>query len=396
LESSFERIRVAESVLSWLQRPRRKAGSADLTWLGGAIVTAAGEVRPENQDRAIVARYKQPTNRGREFLVTILCDGMGGMVDGGQCADIAVSEFLDSLVAHADRPPTDNLRQAALSANQAIFRTYRGRGGTTLTAALFTDGNSAAVSVGDTRLFEISQSKELSQISVDDTIAGELRRIHGGDRQIDLEPFSNRLAQYVGMGDELQPRIYPLARSNWYLTCTDGVQSIPADTIQKVVRSAPTVYGLVQRLVNLSIWCGGEDNASAICVAGDRARSLVAENLIRQVRLEIWDPFGSVEVLFSASQPQARAVATGASTAVGERAARPGVLGANQGARDWKRSDSPKSKRTKKTESKTKRAKPQKDAAVPSPPKQFEMEIVESAPSNTTNGSDQANVENKK
>lgn len=378
---------IAAPLLSWFRRPRKKSGSNDLSPLGAAIISAAGDVRPENQDRAVVARFIQTADPTEAFTVMVVCDGMGGMVDGGRCAEIAVSAFLDSLVRHAVGTPSENLRRAALEANQAVFRTYRGRGGTTLTAVLFTAANTSAVSVGDTRLFEISESKVISQVSVDDTIAGELRRIHGsaGAPQ-DLEAFSNRLAQYVGMGDELEPRMYPLhIRRNWYLICTDGVQSIPEDTIQKVVASTDTVSSLVNRLIHLSFWCGGQDNASAICFGGYADKSRLQEQQNGCPRLQIWDAFGAIEILFFASPLQGKETGVGTTAVTEEHGARKRGHWTKPPASPWKKPDAAKSKKVKRTETKGKKAKSATDASKSGPPKQFEMEIVESRSLDTSN-----------
>jgi serine/threonine protein phosphatase PrpC len=336
-------------------------------------------------------------------MVMILCDGMGGMIDGGKCADIAVSEFLDSLVRNADRTLTDSLRQAALEANQAVFRAYRGRGGTTLSAALFTETESGAVSIGDTRIYEISRSKDIVQVSVDDTIAGEVRRFHGNDRPAsDLEAFSNRLAQYIGMGDGLEPRTYLLRPgNNWYLICSDGVQAIPENTVQKVIFSADTVQAIANRLIHLSVWCGGEDNASAICFGLDPAKPIFAVEKNRASRLEIWDSFGSIEVLFLTLKPEAKAVATGVSTVTSGSNPRAGMLESERRMNEGKKSDSAKSKRAKRTDtkredSKSKKTKPQKGAEQTGPPQQFEMEIIEDTQETTADGSEQPGRETKK
>ena len=393
MANPFEQTRMAESILSWLRHPRRKAGSADLGWLGTAVATSAGEVRAENQDRAVVAKFTHPDDRNQAFVAMLLCDGMGGMVEGGQCADIAVSEFLDYLVNRSSSSIEETLRGATLEANQAVHRTYRGRGGTTLTAVLFKAESVAAVSVGDSRLFEISDAKALSQISIDDTIAGELRRIHGADLPpSNFEPFSNRLAQFVGMGDELQPRTYSLHdHGGRYLICSDGVQAIPADTIGKVVSAAGSALVLANRLVNLSIWCGGDDNSSAICFGGDIRRTMFAEHKQQQTRLEIWDAFGPVEVLFVSLRPQARAVAAPSPIATNNQFAR----GTIQDVQPWKKSDPPKSKRAKRSESKNRKPKSRGDALGSRSPKQFQMEIVENSTPVTTNGSERPDPEDK-
>lgn len=64
--------------------------------IGAALGTTIGEVRQENQDRAVIARLPISEN-GRTGIVAVVCDGMGGMVDGSHCAEIGIAHFPGSL-----------------------------------------------------------------------------------------------------------------------------------------------------------------------------------------------------------------------------------------------------------------------------------------------------------
>jgi serine/threonine protein phosphatase PrpC len=104
---------------------------------------------------------------------------MGGMADGARCAEIALSSFLFRLTHDVRQTASETVRVAASTANAEVYRQYRERGGTTLVAIVVFPGSAAAVSVGDSRIYAANTRKELKQISIDDTIAGELNKLKG-------------------------------------------------------------------------------------------------------------------------------------------------------------------------------------------------------------------------
>ncbi|MGA1409698.1 MAG: hypothetical protein ACO37W_08190 [Prochlorotrichaceae cyanobacterium] len=54
--------------------------------------------RSENQDRTIFFRVKFDEPSKPSIAALVLCDGMGGMVNGGDCANLAISTFAASLI----------------------------------------------------------------------------------------------------------------------------------------------------------------------------------------------------------------------------------------------------------------------------------------------------------
>src|SRR5471030_274852 len=58
---------------------------------GFAIGSVKGPAREDNQDRAVVARIIRGSSPALSVTVALVCDGMGGMVDGGTAAALAAS-----------------------------------------------------------------------------------------------------------------------------------------------------------------------------------------------------------------------------------------------------------------------------------------------------------------
>jgi hypothetical protein len=192
----------------------------------------------------------------------------------------------------------DAVRSAAIAANTEVNQRYRERGGTTLVAFVIFPDSAAAVSIGDSRLYEIGSQKELKQISSDDTVVGQLNRLVGkNSSDSGWDTFAGQLAQYVGLGEGIEPRIYPVNRDRAYLLTSDGIHGygMSPDTLRQVVASSGTAQLLVSRLITLSRWCGGRDNATALCTVPIRTDGFIAPSWTTGEWMEIWDSLGKTE-----------------------------------------------------------------------------------------------------
>src|SRR5579863_1378052 len=296
-------------ITAWLARPTKPTASADIPELSCAIGTATGDVRTDNQDRAILARFLPALPGRQSFVLAAVCDGMGGMAEGAKCAEIALAAVVTRLMRSEEQNLSDRLRNAIELANREVYREFRARGGTTIAAVAFSGRQAVGASAGDSRIYTYRKGEKLRQISVDDTIAGELSRMKGEDApQLDLESFSQHLAQYVGMGDNLEVRLYPLVDApsgSTYLLTSDGAHSAPASVLEAIVVHAPSAHIAIGRLVHLASWCGGKDNATVISFAAERGQPKGEPGL-----LELWDSYSKIEFPLAAqlAAPELRPV----------------------------------------------------------------------------------------
>jgi serine/threonine protein phosphatase PrpC len=288
-----------EFIARWLERPLKPFVVADVPELGASVGTTIGDVRSENQDRAIVARFTSLDWQERSFTCFIICDGMGGMADGSRCAEIATSAFLHQLVQPSAISPEERVRSSALAANASVNTRYRERGGTTLTAIVEFLHESWAVNVGDSRIYELARGKEFKQVTTDDTIAGELDKLKElAPTRSGWDTFASQLAQFVGIGAEIEPRLIRINRDSIYLLTSDGVHGygLNPGTFKQIAVSAPTSQALVSRLLQLSRWRGGTDNASAISTSPFRPEHLKPAAWSSGDYLEVWDSAGKLEI----------------------------------------------------------------------------------------------------
>src|SRR5207302_8670513 len=98
-----------------------------------------------------------------------------------------------------------------------------------------------------------------------------------------------------GMGEGIEPHLYPVRKEDSFLLVSDGVQAIGTDTLERMTGFGPAPQVIVPRLLQLSKWCGGADNASAICVSSTRKEWTAVSSYGFDHWLEIWDSAGKIE-----------------------------------------------------------------------------------------------------
>lgn len=238
------------------------AAKAIRTHSNVAVGSSVGLVRKRNEDCCLVVRGSYAkTNRG-EFTAAIVCDGLGGMSQGREAAALAASAFAAHLFCSTTPGWEVRLSRAIAYANHEVYRHLQGDGGTTLSAVVVpAEGEAILCHVGDSRIYGLSPERILEQLSRDDTINALLNK---GDREADAAKDS-RLLQFVGMGDEMEAQIAPIAHHvRSILITSDGAHDIPSSVLQRMVSAAAGGNDLVRKLLTLSDMLGGRDNASAI------------------------------------------------------------------------------------------------------------------------------------
>ena len=164
-----------------------------------------------------------------------------------------------------------------------------------------------AIHAGDSRIYVTSSSsngQRLKNISRDDTLAARIHEMRGVSFTEAKEiPYSEGLAQFVGIGQGLQPQI--MGSSDFHgvtsvLIASDGLYGSIETTLEQYVANAPGEKELVQRLLHASRWTGGSDNASLIFCSDLRA-ALASRATASFPRLELWDAFGKLDLVLSES-----------------------------------------------------------------------------------------------
>ncbi|MBY5406496.1 PP2C family protein-serine/threonine phosphatase [Rhizobium leguminosarum] len=239
-------------------RQSRAVESMDLSAVGSIV----GSVRNRNEDVAAVINVRHGSEPSKDFMLGLVCDGMGGMSDGREAALIAASSFVAAVLRNIRfSGPKHGLAVSLASAQRAVFNELRGSGGTTLSAAYVDQSPQAWLThVGDSRIYAINSSNELRQITRDDTIGAALQREH------ENRPDNNRLIQFVGLDGELDPQLHSFDRGslNGLLVTSDGAHSTPPEVLSTIARHSKTGLELVRKMLNVADALGGLDNATAV------------------------------------------------------------------------------------------------------------------------------------
>jgi serine/threonine protein phosphatase PrpC len=289
-----EKLHIQTQLTNWLLRRTPTGGVRRVAPLAAAIASEIGNIRTDNQDRAVIVRGRD--RHGRDYAIVAVADGIGGMRDGAACASLALGALvaaLDQQAQHADIEGEQWIRNAAFAADEAVFAQSRGDGGSTLVALVIRPGFSVHwLSVGDSRVYS-SNGKSLAQTSVDDTIAGQLgKNLEGASEQ-------SKLLQFIGMGSELEPHIGEFGHGavDAVLLTTDGVHylSSASNWLGQIVNNAPDPGACVKRLVELAKWCGGPDNATIAMIS--LSTNWEPDDRPAYPCLEVWDAFGELQVI---------------------------------------------------------------------------------------------------
>jgi serine/threonine protein phosphatase PrpC len=273
-----------------IKSPRAINGEPDI-----CVGTSVGAVRKQNQDRALIAFARYPATPERNFVLGVVCDGLGGLARGEEAAVVALSTFVSRVLRTPKQLPAERLRLAILAANDSVHNVLQGRGGTTIAAAMIRmhDDDMIGINVGDSRIYGANSSRKTKQLSIDDTLAGFL----GDQESSDIN--RNRLVQYVGMGEGIEPHIVQTSQRefDFVLITSDGIHNAPQDAFSRTIQAPSTNLNLVQRLIALSEALGGQDNATALLLPtrsntwhAESEQGLYLELWSVSDRLEIWIP----------------------------------------------------------------------------------------------------------
>jgi PPM family protein phosphatase len=278
-----------DRLVRWFSRPTLASGSNAVPGIPLFLVTDIGLQRKENQDRVAAVRVNTFTPSTKPFVVVALADGMGGMLNGSECATRALSAFFNAIIRFRHNSPTDRLELAGISANKAVYEFSKGSGGATLSAILVTlDQGAFTLNIGDSRIYATvkdGDEQAVMRLTVDDS----LEEAVGGT--------GKELLQFIGMGDGIKPHVAAIPpTANRILVTSDGVHFIRHELLRDMFLYAPDPKQAARELVTLAKWQGAPDNASlAITTLSELTQTL---DKSEETGIEVWDPFGALHVMW--------------------------------------------------------------------------------------------------
>lgn len=203
-----------------------------MNYIAGCV-SDTGIQRKNNQDSIC---YSLADYQGEKIAFLVICDGMGGYSKGEIASAEVLTAFdnwfrnrLPAILKEGFSP--ESLRQewfAMAEAENLRISNYASarnlKMGTTLTAALFLEGQYYILHVGDCRLYEILEN-QVRQLTHDHTVTQ--REVDNGaltPEDAENDPRQHILLQCLGAGRAIAPdfTVGAVQPGASYLLCSDG------------------------------------------------------------------------------------------------------------------------------------------------------------------------------
>jgi serine/threonine protein phosphatase PrpC len=235
-----------------------------------------GKVRHVNEDQAWSGRLLSG------ITAAIVADGMGGHRAGDVASGLAVDSLVQSLKAWEETSSTmevaTQLREIIRKANTVVYDTafmneqYHNMG-TTVVIALV-DGSTGLIGhIGDSRAYRLRKG-QLVQLTEDHTLVNELTKSGQlSPEEAAHHPRRNVLTRALGTDREVEVDVQIIDWQNGdrLLLCSDGLSGLVEDSEMLATLQDPSsqLEQQAQRLIELALAAGGDDNVTVILIADD-------------------------------------------------------------------------------------------------------------------------------
>lgn len=200
------------------------------------IVTAdtdIGIAKETNQDSICV---RIANTKSGQVVMAIICDGMGGLSKGEVASATVIQEFclwyeqeLPSIISKLSwKQLADKWEKIIKDLNVKIMKYGRKNDeniGTTITGIFIMNDRYMVVNVGDSRLYKISSSRNIKQLTEDQTLVQqEIKKGNLTLSQAKNDPRRSILLQCIGASKTVNPEIRfgKIENKCIYMLCSDG------------------------------------------------------------------------------------------------------------------------------------------------------------------------------
>ena len=236
-------------------------------------LTDVGNVRSQNQDAFRIVEL------GKDALLAVVCDGMGGAKSGNVASRLASEVFSEEVKRSfsADLTPDEAeqvLRAAANLANISVFEQsqlsedYAGMG-TTLVAALTYPRATLVLNIGDSRAYLIN-ADGVQCITRDHSVVEMMvQRGELTPEQAKTHPSKNLITRAVGTEETVFSDVFRVETEpeDCILLCSDGLSNQRADQeiLFEVVHGARR-DDCCRRLLEIAKNRGAPDNVTSVLI----------------------------------------------------------------------------------------------------------------------------------
>lgn len=173
----------------------------------------------------------------RKKMISVLCDGMGGLNGGERASALCTYVLYDAFHNKSDATPVPAFFRSTVQKADEAVRTMENENGeplrnsgTTLVSVVIEEDNLYWASVGDSRIY-IIRDKEILCITKDHNLMMLLKeRVRRGEisqQEADSNPKKEALVSYIGMGGvryiDMNSKPFQLLDGDRIIMCSDGL-----------------------------------------------------------------------------------------------------------------------------------------------------------------------------
>lgn len=205
--------------------------------------------RRYQQDAVYVSPSRKLAANKKTRVLAVVCDGMGGMADGGKASETAIQKMVQGFQQIEKLPNVDIpafFRQGIVTIDRIIhdFPKEDGKGsGTTMVAAIAEDNKLYWASVGDSRIY-IIRGNQMRQVTRDHNYWFRLQEMVANGQLTEeealLKPQKEALISFLGIGNvslmdvNIQP--FEMQYGDVIMLCSDGItKTLPDSQIHNII-----------------------------------------------------------------------------------------------------------------------------------------------------------------
>lgn len=237
--------------------------------------------RKYQQDAVYVSGGKKIAANKKTRVLAAVCDGMGGMTDGGKASLTAINMLKDGF-EKIEKNPDINIPMFFRSGIKAIdrkiheFPKENGKGsGTTMVAAITEENMLYWASVGDSRIY-ILRGNEIKLVTRDHNYYLKLMKmVENGQmsrQEAERQRQKEALISFLGIGNvslmDVIDRPFEMKPGDIVLLCSDGVtKTLPKERIKNILlNDAVSIKRKAEILVEAAVRenTHSQDNTSVV------------------------------------------------------------------------------------------------------------------------------------